>query len=139
MFDAWCRYEQLPHFLDTQYRWQFARIARQDQALRQVWAVERYREENAQRRDGTVNRGWLYPALALVNLKPTNILSGCCIGRLPQERCEAAHETNMLVLCIGPQAAHCHVFEHALPHTDVAVDSSNGIGSSSRDEGNSML
>ena len=56
-----------------------------------------------------------YPALALVELKPANILSGCRIWRLPQEGCEAAHKTNILVLRIGSQAAHRHVFDHALP------------------------
>jgi len=65
----------------------------------------------------------LYPALALVNLKPANILSRCRIGRLPQEGCEAAHKTNILVLRIGSQAAHRHVFHHALPQrTDGAAD-----------------
>ncbi len=81
----------------------------------------------AQRRDGTVDRGGSAPTLALVHLKPANILSRCGIGRSPQEGCEAAHETNILALRIGSQAAHRHVFEHALPQrTDGAVDRWNG-------------
>ena len=55
-------------------------------------------------------------ALALVNLEPAKILSRCRVGRLPQEGCKAAHETNILVLRIGSQAAHRHVFEHVFEH-----------------------
>ena len=39
---ARCRLEQPADFLDTQHRWQFAWIARQDQAPRQIRPVERY-------------------------------------------------------------------------------------------------
>jgi hypothetical protein len=62
--------------------------------------VERYGEEEAQRRNGAVDRGRLYPALALVHLKPANILSLRCIVRPPEERCEAAHKANLVVLCM---------------------------------------
>ncbi len=67
--------------------------------------------------------GGYAPALALVNLKPANVLSRCRIGRLTEEGCEAAHYANIIVLRIGSQAAHRHVFEHALPQrTDRAFD-----------------
>jgi hypothetical protein len=45
VFDARRRFEQPADFLDTQHRWQFARKARQDQAPRQMWSVERYGED----------------------------------------------------------------------------------------------
>src|SRR6202044_2131034 len=98
VFDARRRFEQPANFLDTQHRWQFARKACQDQAARQVRPVERDGEEEAQCRDRAVDRGRLYPALALVNLKPTNILSLRRIGRPPEERCEAAHKANIIAL-----------------------------------------
>jgi hypothetical protein len=123
VFDARCRLEQPADFLDTQYRWQLAWIACQDQASRQIRPVERYGEEEAQCRNGAVDGGRLYPALALVNLKAANILSRCRIGRLIKEGCEAAHNANIIVLRIGSQATHRHVFEHALPQrTDRAFD-----------------
>ena len=63
------------------------------------------------------------PLSRLVNLKPANVLSRCRIGRLTEEGCEAAHYANIIVLRIGSQAAHRHVFEHALPQrTDRAFD-----------------
>jgi hypothetical protein len=68
-------------FLDGQHRGQFAQKAGQDQAARQVRPVERYGKEVAQRRDRAVDRRRLYPALALVHLKPANILSLRRIGR----------------------------------------------------------
>jgi hypothetical protein len=65
----------------------------------------------------------LYPALALMNLEPANILSCCRIRRLTEEGCEAAHNANIISLRIGSQAAHRHVFEHALPQrADGALD-----------------
>ncbi|HEX3350716.1 MAG TPA: hypothetical protein VHS58_21710 [Acetobacteraceae bacterium] len=65
--------------------------------------------------------GW-YSALTLVNLKAADILSRRHIGRLTEEGREAAN-ANIIVLRIGSQAAHRHVFEHALPQrTDGAFD-----------------
>jgi hypothetical protein len=98
VFDARCRFEQPADFLDTQHRWQLAWKARQDQAPRQVRPVECDGEEEAQRRDRAVDRGRLYPDLALVHLKPANILSLRRIGRPPEEPCEAAHKADIIVL-----------------------------------------
>ena len=77
--------------------------------------VERHGKEEAQRRDQAVDRGRLYPDLALLHLIPANILGLRRIGRPPEERCEAAHTANIIVLRMRPQAAHRHVFQHALP------------------------
>ena len=109
VFDARCRFEQPADFLDAQHRWQLARVARQDQAPRQVWPVERHGEEEAQRRDRAVDRRRLYAALALVHLKPANILSRRRIGRPPEEGGEAAHKTNIVVLriVIAGRASPC--------------------------------
>jgi hypothetical protein len=72
--------------------------------------------------------------------KPANILGRYRIGRLPQEGCEAARKPNILVLRVGSQAAHRHVFHHALPQRMMGRSiAGTGIGSSSHDEGNSML
>jgi hypothetical protein len=52
------------------------------------------------RRNRAVDRGRLYPALALVHLKPPNIFSRRLIGRLSEEGREAAHKANIFVLRI---------------------------------------
>jgi hypothetical protein len=66
----------------------------------------------------------LYPARALVHLKPANILSLRRIGRPPEEGCKAAHKANIFVLSVRSQAAHRHIFEHPLAQrTDGAFDS----------------
>jgi hypothetical protein len=58
-----------------------------------------------------------------MNLKPANILSFCRIRRLTEEDSEAAHNANIIALRVGSQAAHRHVFEHALPQrADGAFD-----------------
>ena len=58
-----------------------------------------------------------------MNLEPANILSCRRIRRLTEEGCEATHNANIIALRIGSQAAHRHVFEHALPQrTDGAFD-----------------
>ena len=123
VFDPRRRLEELADFLDAQHRRQLARIARQDQAPRQIRPVERHGEEEAQRRHGAVDGGRLHPALALVNLKPANILGRRGIRRLSKEGREVAHKANIVALRIGSQAAHRHVFEHALPQrADGAFD-----------------
>lgn len=110
-------------FLDAQHRWQLARIAREDQTPRQIWPIERHGEEEAQRRNGAVD-GWrLHAAFTLVNLKPANILGRRGIRRLSEEGGEAAHKANIVALRIRSQAAHRHIFEHALPQrVDGAFD-----------------
>jgi ABC-2 type transport system ATP-binding protein len=85
--------------------------------------LERHGEEEAQRRNGAVDGGRLHPALALVNLKPANILGRRRIRRPSKEGREAANKANILVLRIRSQAAHRHIFEHALPQrADGAFD-----------------
>ena len=120
-------FEQPADFLDAQHRRQLARIARQDQAPRQIRPVERHGEEEAQRRDGAVDGGRLHSALALMNLKPANILGGRRIRRPSKEGREVANKANIVALRIGSQAAHRHVFEHAPPQrADGAFDRGNG-------------
>ncbi len=59
-----------------------------------------------------------------MNLKPANILGGRRIRRPSKEGSEVAHKANILMLRIGLQAAHRHVFEHALAQSaDRAFDS----------------
>jgi hypothetical protein len=69
-----------------------ARTRRRDRSGRSSVTVKK------KRRDRAVDRGRLHPVLALVHLKPANILSLRRIGRLPQEGCEAAHKANIIVL-----------------------------------------
>ena len=93
-------FEEPTDFLDAQHRREFARIARQDQASRQIRPIERHGEEEAQRRHGAVDGGRLHPALALVNLKPPNVLGRSGIRRLSKEGREVAHKANILALGI---------------------------------------
>src|SRR5271166_6453030 len=140
VFDARCRLEQPADFLHTQHRWQLAWIARQDQASRQIRTVERYGEEEAQRRDGTVDGGWLYPTLALVNLKPPNILSRCRIGGCPRKA--AKLRTKRIYSCCvsdrRPRIPMSSIMRCRSALTGRSIVGT-GIGSSSHDEGNSML
>jgi len=117
------RFEELADFLDAQHRRELARIARQDQAPRQIRPVECRGEEEAQRRHGAVYGGRLHSAFALMNLKPANILGGRRIRRPSKEGSEIANKANIVALRIGSQAAHRHVFEHALAQSaDRAFD-----------------
>ncbi len=49
-------------------------------------------------RDRAVDRGRLYSDLALVHLKPANILGLRSIRRPPEEHCDPAHKANIIVL-----------------------------------------
>ena len=106
VFDARGRLEQPADFLNTQHCWQFAWIAHQHQASRQIWPVERDAEEEAESRGGAVDRGQLYPALLLMNLKSANILSRCRIRRLAEEGC-APRERNCAAYRIAGCASPC--------------------------------
>jgi hypothetical protein len=51
----------------------------------------------------------------LVHLKAADILGRRRIRRPLQECSEATNEANVVALCGRSQAAHRHIFEHALP------------------------
>ena len=70
-----------------------ARIRRRDRSGRSSVTVKKKRSAETEPLIVAV-----VPALALVHLKPTNILSLRCIGRPPEERCEAAHKANIIAL-----------------------------------------
>ena len=75
------------------------------------------------KRHGAVYGGRLHSAFALMNLKPANVLGGRRIRHPSKEGSEIAHKANIVALRIGSQAAHGHVFEHALAQSaDRAFD-----------------
>jgi hypothetical protein len=62
-----------------------------------------------------------------VNPKPANILGRRRIRRPSKDGREVANKANILVLRIGSQTAHRHVFEHAPPQrADGAFDRGAG-------------
>ena len=71
--------------------------------------------KKAQRRYRAIDALWLHATLGLVDLEATDILRCRLIGRALEERGEAAHRTHVVTLRILAQAAHRHVFKHALP------------------------
>jgi hypothetical protein len=118
---AWRRFEKPTDYLDAQHRRRLALISRQDQTPRKIRPVEGHDEEEAQR--GAIDGGRLHSAFALMNLKPANILAGRRIQRPSKEGGEIAHKANIVALRIRSQAAHRHVFEHALAQSaDRAFD-----------------
>ena len=90
-------------------------VADDDEAARQVRPIERHREEEAQRRNRAIDALRLHATLGLVDLEAADILRCRRIGWALEERGEAPHETDIVTLRILAQAAHGHVFEHALP------------------------
>jgi hypothetical protein len=50
-----------------------------------------------------------------MNLEAADILGRCRIRRPLEKRCEATNEANVVALRRRSQAAHRHIFEHALP------------------------
>ena len=107
--------EQSPNLFDVEHRWQPARVADDDEAARQVRPIERHREEEAQRRYRAIDALRLHATLGLVDLEAADILRCRRIGWALEERGETPHETHVVTLRILAQAAHGHVFEHALP------------------------
>jgi len=58
-----------------------------------------------------------------MHLKAADVLSGRHIGRPAEKGRKAAYHADIVALRIGPQPAHRHVFQHALPQrTDRAFD-----------------
>ena len=80
VLDARRRLEQPPDLLDAQHLGQSARIADQHQASQQIRTIERYAEQEAQRRYRVVDGGRTGTALVLVQLGPSNVLGGRGIG-----------------------------------------------------------
>ncbi len=90
-----------------------SRLADQDEPPRQVRPVQRYGEQEAQRRDRTVDGRRLHAALGLMDRKATDILGCRRIGRAPEEGREAPDQHDVVALRLFPQAPHGHVVEHA--------------------------
>ncbi len=114
VLDTRRRLEQPANLLDAQHIGQLPGITGQYQAARQVGPVERHAEQEAQRRDRTVDGGCSGTVLALVKLEPADILSARGIGGLAQECGEAQNVTNIVALGTRQQTAHRHIVEHAL-------------------------
>ena len=108
------RLEQLRHLVDAQDIGQLARTMRQHQAARQIGALQRHAEQEAQRRYRSVDRAFTDTALALVKLEAPHVLGGRGVGRPGKEAREGADVTDIVVLRARAHAAHRHVVEHAL-------------------------
>jgi hypothetical protein len=86
-----------------------------DQAARQVGPIERYREEETQRRHRAIDRRRLHATLGLVNLETADILRCRRVRRPLEERSEAPNEPDIVALRRFTHATHGHVVEHASP------------------------
>jgi len=75
------RLRQQGDLLDAQYSWQPARFAHDREPPRQVRPVERHGEEEAQRRERTVDAWRLHAGLRLMQLEAAQIFRRRRIGR----------------------------------------------------------
>jgi hypothetical protein len=107
------RMEQQRDFLDAQHGRQPARFAHDGEPPRKVRPVERHGEEEAQRRDRTVDAWRPHASLRLVQLETAQILRRRCVGRPANEGRERAHVANVVVARLFAEATHAHVIDHA--------------------------
>ena len=110
----WCRLEQPRHLLDAQHQRQLARLVDDGETARQIGPVERHGEEEAQRRDRAVDARRLHAGLRLVQLETAKIFGRRRVGRAADEGRERLHATDVVAARVLGEAAHGHVFDHAL-------------------------
>ena len=124
-------FEQPRDFLHAQHQWQLAWLVDYRQTAGKIGPVERHGEEEAQRRDRAVDAGRPHAGLGLVQLEPTQILSRRRVGRAADEGGKRLHATDVVTARVLGEAAHGHVFDHAL--------TKRAAGWMRRDDGHRML
>ena len=88
---------------------------RRDRSGRSSVTVKKKKTQETQRRYRAIDALRLHTTVGLVNLEAADIVRCRRIGWALEERDEASHGTHIVTLCVVVQAAHDHVFEHALP------------------------
>ena len=126
-----CGFEQPHDLLDAQHQRQPARLMDQGQAAREIGPVDRHSEEEAQRRDRAVDARRLHAHPGLVQLEPAQILSRRHVGGAADESGKRLHATDVVTARGLGEAAHGHVFDHAL--------TKRATGWMRRDDGHRML
>ncbi|ESY62266.1 hypothetical protein X740_28460 [Mesorhizobium sp. LNHC221B00] len=101
-------------FLHAQHIGQLARIAHDHQRTRQFPPHQCHHEQEAQRRDRTVDRRGADTVLMLVQLEAPDILGRRSVGSAPKECGKAPDVTYVILLCMRSQTSHQHVLLHAL-------------------------
>lgn len=83
ILDAWCRLEQPGRLLDAEHVGQLALIAGNHQGPRQIPPLQRHVEQEAQSRDGTIDRGGVDTVFMLKELVAADIVCRGHIRALP--------------------------------------------------------
>jgi hypothetical protein len=84
------------------------------EAAGQIGPVERHGEEEAQRRNRAVDARRLHAGLRLVHLETAKVLGRGRVGRAADEGRQSLHAADVVTARVLGEAAHVHVFDHAL-------------------------
>src|SRR5262245_34816195 len=79
---------------------------------RHLGSVEGHGEEEAQRRNRSVDARRTHAGLRLMQLKAAKVLRRGSIRRAAEESCEGPHVPDIIVACLLDEVAHAHVFDH---------------------------
>src|SRR5947208_771511 len=71
-------------------------------------------EEEAQRRNRTVDGRRTHPGLRLMQLEAAKVLGRCRIRRAAEKGCKGSDVADIVVASLRAEIAHAHVFDHAL-------------------------
>jgi hypothetical protein len=107
--------QQQRHFLNAEHRRYPPRLRHDSEPARQIRAVQRHREEEAQRRDRAVDARRLHADPRLVQLEQTQVFRRRRVGRPADEGREGPHVADIIATRVLIETAHGHVFDHARP------------------------
>ena len=113
VLDAGGGRQKLRNLLGAQHQRQLARLVHKRQVSRRIGPIERYAEEEPQRRDRRVDGRRADAVLGQVQLKQTQVLMRSCVRGLPEKAGEVPNHTDVIALGLRREIANRHVFDHA--------------------------
>src|SRR5262245_55090091 len=105
--------EKTAHLLRREHTRQLAWVVYAGQMAGELGAVQRGREEEAQRRRRAVERRRQHATLGQMHLVAAHVVGRCRVGRAAEEGCESLDVPDIIVARLVAELAHGHVFEHA--------------------------
>ncbi len=121
--------EETGNLVSAQDHRQFARVCQPDELARQVRAVDRVGEEEAQRRHNAVHGRHGNAVILLPDLEPAQVIRCRRVRRSAKEACEPPDIADVVALRLLAEPAHGHVVNQPLAQrTDRCIENRMGHG-----------
>ena len=111
----WRRLQKARYLLGAQHDGDLPRLRDERQRLGDIDPVDRYAEEEAQRRDRAVDGWWAHAGAGQVQLEEPQVLGHGRVGRSAEEDGEVLNRADVVTLGLRGEVADGHILDHPLP------------------------